>query len=61
MSIFGTIMTIIAVLWTVMMFFALQSATSIYVFVQNNLFLYIVGYLIIIVVIIVAKKAVSSM
>jgi len=61
MSLFGKIMTVVALLWTFVTFIILSSSENIYSFMRNNFVTVFFGYIMIIIVTIVAKKIVASM
>jgi len=61
MSLFGKIMLVVAVLWTIVAFGLMQRSDSVYDFMRVHFVTVFVGFIIIIVVTIVAKKIVSTM
>jgi len=61
MSIFGKIMGVIFILWSIVVFSLMRASGDIYAFMRINFITVFMGYIIIIIVTIVAKKIVATM
>jgi len=61
MSIFGKIMIVVFLLWSIITIGWLASAGDVFVFMRNRFIIVIVGYIAIIVITIFAKRLVASM
>jgi len=61
MSIFGFIMAIVAILWTIISMSWFLASDDLYMFLMDNGYLVFIGYIVIVVITIVAKKIVKAM
>jgi len=61
MSLFGKIMAIIFILWSIVAFSLLRASGDIAAFMRINFVTVFIGYIIIIVITIMAKKIVATM
>jgi len=61
MSIFGTIMVIIAILWTIVSVVWFLGEPDLYMFLMNKGYVMFIGYIAIIATTVIAKKIVSAL